>query len=282
MTTRNDPIPGARESNAALKACFAWLRSSCSPACSPDACSRAHRGLTPPQLIQEQSCTRIRQTGGVRPRLEPRHLPLGSPHVPGGERVRPLVRARQRGPAPLGGRHGSGAGHGSPWSSARWRDETPRVSPALIPLAIIAIAPMRIVLADSNPAHVEASIRSPVAEESATGRRTWRSGPVAVQALEPQVVHAQFMGRCMGLGFATAPEHRRRAPGHFRRGALMVERELRSRSRAWDASGGSPAKRTSAPSCGSCLPNRLCGAVGIDGIWKPIRCNRGKQLSDRD
>jgi hypothetical protein len=70
-------------------------------------------------------------------------------------------------------------------------------------LAIIAIAPLRIVLADSNPAHVEASIpfaaRGGIRDWAADGERgLW------VQAVNRNWYYAQFMGRCVGLGFATA------------------------------------------------------------------------------
>jgi len=70
-------------------------------------------------------------------------------------------------------------------------------------LAIMAIAPMRIVLADSNPAHVEASI--PFASRG--GIRDWAADGdrgLWVQAVNRKWYYAQFMGRCVGLGFATA------------------------------------------------------------------------------
>jgi Family of unknown function (DUF6491) len=70
-------------------------------------------------------------------------------------------------------------------------------------LAIIVTAPLRIVLADSNPAHVEASIpfasRGGIRDWSADGDRgLW------VQAVNRKWYYAQFMGRCTGLAFATA------------------------------------------------------------------------------
>jgi uncharacterized protein DUF6491 len=70
-------------------------------------------------------------------------------------------------------------------------------------LAILAIAPMRVVLADSNLAQVEASIpfaaRGGIRDWAADGERgLW------VQAVNRKWYYAQFMGRCVGLGFATA------------------------------------------------------------------------------
>jgi hypothetical protein len=70
-------------------------------------------------------------------------------------------------------------------------------------LLIIAIAPMRIVLADSNPAQVEASI--PFAARG--GIRDWAADGdkgLWVQAVNRKWYYAQFMGRCIGLAFATA------------------------------------------------------------------------------
>lgn len=70
-------------------------------------------------------------------------------------------------------------------------------------LAIALIAPLRIVLADSNPAHVEASI--PFAARG--GIRDWAADGekgLWVQAVNRKWYYAQFMGRCIGLGFATA------------------------------------------------------------------------------
>jgi hypothetical protein len=70
-------------------------------------------------------------------------------------------------------------------------------------VAIIAIAPMRIVLADSNPSQLEASI--PFASRG--GIRDWAADGdrgLWVQSVNRKWYYAQFMGRCIGLGFATA------------------------------------------------------------------------------
>jgi hypothetical protein len=70
-------------------------------------------------------------------------------------------------------------------------------------LAIIVTAPLRLVLADSNPTRVEASI--PFASRG--GIRDWTADGdrgLWVQALSRQWYYAQFMGHCTGLGFATA------------------------------------------------------------------------------
>ena len=70
-------------------------------------------------------------------------------------------------------------------------------------VAIIALAPLRIVLADSNPARVEASI--PFASRG--GIRDWAADGdrgLWVQGVNRKWYYAQFMGRCTGLAFATA------------------------------------------------------------------------------
>ena len=79
----------------------------------------------------------------------------------------------------------------------------PKVVLRSFALAIILTAPVRIVLADSNPAHVEASIpfasRGGIRDWSADGDRgLW------MQAVSRKWYYAQFMGRCTGLAFATA------------------------------------------------------------------------------
>ena len=80
---------------------------------------------------------------------------------------------------------------------------TPRRHLRTFALALVAIAPMRIVLADSNPAHVEASI--PFAARG--GIRDWAADGekgLWVQAVNRKWYYAEFMGRCVGLSFATA------------------------------------------------------------------------------
>jgi Family of unknown function (DUF6491) len=88
-------------------------------------------------------------------------------------------------------------------------------------LAVIAIAPVRIVLADSNPTHLEASIpfanRGGIRDWSADGDRgLW------VQAASRKWYYARFMGRCTGLAFATALGFDTRSLSSFDRWSSVV------------------------------------------------------------
>lgn len=137
-------------------------------------------------------------------------------------------------------------------------------------LAIVAIAPMRIVLADSNPAHVEASIpfasRGGIRDWSADGDRgLW------VQGSSRKWYYAQFMGRCMGLGFATALGFDTRFQGSFDRwSSVLVPGYSRCTLTSLTPSDGPPRKRTKRAEADRASEPAAAVQSGAEEDLKPI------------